>query len=117
MAVLCYQGIGWRSWKNPPAGPPSGRVANQTIVSVPCSTERDAAGPPMRVRTQPGSTAFTSTLDPRAASATMRVRALMAAFEAEEAGAKSPIAESWPALDDKLTARPYPPLIMPGTQA
>src|SRR5260370_8042191 len=94
--IYSYQGIGWRSWKNPPVGPPSGRVANQTIVSVPCSTERDAAGPPMRVRTQPGSTAFTSTLDPRAASPTIRVRAWMAAFEPQQASANSPTTATCP---------------------
>src|SRR5260370_38184832 len=81
--MYSYQGSGWRSWKNPPVGPPSGRAANQTIVSAPSSTDRDAAGPPMRLRTQPRATAFTSTLAPRAASPTMRVTPFSTALEAE----------------------------------
>ena len=73
-----HQGIGWRSWKKAPVGPPSASVASHTIVSVPCSTDRGAPEPPISVRTHPGSTAFTRTLLPRAASATMRVSALRA---------------------------------------
>src|SRR5260370_35427385 len=70
--MYSYQGSGWRQWKNPPVGPPSGRVANHTIVSAPSSTERAAAGPPMRVPTQRGPPALTSRLDPRSVTATMR---------------------------------------------
>jgi hypothetical protein len=56
-----YHSIARRSWKNPPDGPSSGSVASQTIVSAPSRGERGADGPPMSVRTHPGSTAFTST--------------------------------------------------------
>src|ERR687885_86142 len=85
-----YQGIWRRSRKNPPVGPPSGSVASQTIVSAPFSTERVALGPPMSVRTHPGSRQFTSTLGAPAratASATMRVSALSAVLESEYEGA------------------------------
>lgn len=56
-----YQSMARRSWKNPPVGPSSGSVASHTIVSAPSCGARGAEGPPMSVRTHPGSTALTST--------------------------------------------------------
>src|SRR4051812_48341087 len=76
-----YQAIRFRSWKKPPLGPSAGSVASQTIVSAPSSTLRVAFGPPMSVRTQPGSTQFT-----RAdgnAEASITVIAFSVAFEIE----------------------------------
>src|SRR5919108_1990429 len=58
---LLYYSILFLS-KKPPVGPLSGNVANQTAVSAPSSTDLGAAEPPMSVRTQPGSTAFTNML-------------------------------------------------------
>ena len=49
-----HQSVAFRSRKNPPLGPFSGKVASQIAVSAPSSGERLAASPPMRVRTQPG---------------------------------------------------------------
>src|SRR6185295_4402147 len=82
-----YHSIGRRSRKNPPVGPSSGSVAAHTIVSAPCSTERGADGPPISVRTQPGSTALASTPRPRYVSASSFVNALSAVFDIEYAGA------------------------------
>src|SRR4029453_19589086 len=56
-----YHSMALRSRKTPPVGPSSGSVASHTVVSTPCSTDRGADGPPMSVRTQPGSTALDST--------------------------------------------------------
>ena len=56
-----HQSIRRLSRKNSPVGPLCGSVASQTMVSAPCSTLRGALRPPIRVRTHPGSTLFTST--------------------------------------------------------
>ena len=76
-----YQGIGSRFRKKPPVGPSSGRVASQTAVSAPSSTERGALLPPMSVRTHPGHIELTRI--PFAPSSWERilVRALSAVFE------------------------------------
>jgi Transposase, Mutator family len=57
-----HHGIGRPSRKNPPVGPPSGKVAAQTIPAAPSSTGRPPR-PPMSVATHPGHTAFTNTPD------------------------------------------------------
>lgn len=69
------------SFSNSPVGPSSGKHAAHTAVSAPCSTERGADGPPIRVATQPGSMALTSTPVPRSSLARLRVSALSAALE------------------------------------
>ena len=51
------------SRKNWPDGPPSGRVASQTVVATPSSMLRVASG--LRVLTQPGSTELTKTSVPQ----------------------------------------------------
>src|SRR5262245_48571842 len=51
---LGYQGIGLRSRKKPPCGPPLGSVASQTAVSAPSARDLGAFGPPMSLRTHPG---------------------------------------------------------------
>jgi len=56
---LNYHGIRWRSRKNPPVGPLSGRVASHTGVSAPCATVRGARSPPMSVLTHPGQAELT----------------------------------------------------------
>src|SRR6185436_4615983 len=56
-----YHAMRCLSLKKPPVGPPSGSVASHSVVSTPCCTDRGAEAPPMSVRTQPGSTALTST--------------------------------------------------------
>ena len=76
-----YQGIGSRSRKKPPLGPSSGRVASQTAVSAPSSTERGALSPPIRVLTQPGQRELTRIPEPASSAASTRVRALSAVFE------------------------------------
>src|SRR3954452_9401633 len=77
--IVGYQGIGSRLRKNPPVGPSSGRVASQTAVSAPSSTDRGAPAPPMSVRTHPGHIEFTRI---RGCSFDrIRVRAFRAAFE------------------------------------
>src|SRR5829696_7985795 len=76
-----YQGIGRRSRKKPPVGPLSGRVAAQTGVSAPSSTERVAPDPPMSVRTQPGQTELTRIPLPRSSEARMRVSTFKPALE------------------------------------
>ena len=73
-----YQGIGLRSRKNPPVGPPSGRSASQTGVSAPSSTDFAAFFPPMSVRTHPGWTEFTKMPELLSSSARMRVTAFTA---------------------------------------
>src|ERR1700724_54563 len=49
-----YQWISFRSRKNLPEISGGASVANQTAVSAPSSTDLDALGPPISVRTQPG---------------------------------------------------------------
>src|SRR5688500_9270153 len=95
-----------RSRKNPPVGPLSGSVASHTIVSAPSCGDRGAEGPPMSVRTHPGSTALTSTPSPRYVSDRIRVNALTAAFDIEYAGAYVDMVASCPAPDDTFTTRP-----------
>src|SRR5512134_1969235 len=99
--------MGWRSRKNPPVGPSFGSVANHTIVSAPSCGDRGADGPPMSVRTQPGSAALTSTPLASYECARIRVNAFKAAFDIEYAGAYPDIVASCPAPDDTLTIRPY----------
>src|SRR5262245_56170674 len=81
LTFATYHGIGSRSRKNPPVGPPSGSVASHTAVSAPLRTPREALGPPMSVRTHPGHTLLTSTPSPAVALATIRVSALSAVFD------------------------------------
>src|SRR5438477_2406550 len=78
-----HHAIGRRSLKKPPVGPSSGSVASQTVVSTPCRTDRGADGPPISVRTQPGSTELASTPRTRYVWARMRVNAFSAAFDME----------------------------------
>src|SRR5512138_1662644 len=66
---LDHHSISCRSLKNRPLGPFAGSVSAHTMVSAPCSTERGAPDPPMRVRTQPGFTQLTSTPVPLVAAA------------------------------------------------
>src|SRR5262245_39618490 len=84
---ICYQSISRLSLKKRPVGPFAPSRAAQTMVSAPCSTERGAPAPPMRVRTHPGLTQLTSTPVPFVAAASCIVIALSAAFEIEYAGA------------------------------
>ena len=60
--TMNYQLILCRSRKKLPVGPPFGSVASQTAVPAPSAGVLGAPAPPMRVRTQPGQTAFTRTL-------------------------------------------------------
>src|SRR5437899_3162510 len=106
-----------RSWKNPPVGPLSGSVASHTIVSAPSCGDRGADGPPMSVRTHPGSTALTSTPLAQQVRARIRVNAFKAAFDIEYAGAYADMVASCPAPDETLTIRPYRPRAMSGTNA
>jgi hypothetical protein len=76
-----YQPIGWRSPHMPPVGPSSGSSASHTGVSAPSSIERSASAPPMRVRTQPGQQALTSTPLPARSFASCTVSMLSAAFD------------------------------------
>lgn len=80
------QGTSFRRYQNPSVGPSSGSVASHTIVSAPSSTVVGAPDPPIRVRTQPGSAALTSTPGP-ASAATIRVSAFTAAFDSPYAPA------------------------------
>ena len=76
-----YQLICFFSLKKPPVGPTSGSVAAQTIVSAPCSGVSGAAGPPISVLTQPGSTELTRMFIPFSSSARMRVSAFSAVLD------------------------------------
>ena len=62
-------------------GPLFGRVAAQTGVSAPSSTERVAPDPPMSVRTHPGQTELTRMPLPRNSEARMRVRTFKPTLE------------------------------------
>jgi hypothetical protein len=78
---LCYQKISFLSRKNPPLGPSSGKVANQTGVSAPCAGLSGACGPPISVFTQPGQAEFTRILSLLTWLATNAVRLLTAFLE------------------------------------
>ena len=87
---LNYHGIRWRSRKNPPVGPLSGRVASHTGVSAPCATLRGACLPPMSVLTHPGQAELTRILDPRVTLANRAVIAFNNVFEIRYAGTSTP---------------------------
>src|SRR6185369_12347982 len=81
LRVQFYHAIALRSRKNPPVGPLSGRVASQSAVSAPFSTDRFAPRPPIAVRTHPGSTEFIRIPIPSLSAARTRVTTLIPAFD------------------------------------
>jgi hypothetical protein len=71
------------------------------VVATPSSTEREAFGPPMSVRTQPGQTALTLMPVPWSSLAKIRVSAFRPALETRYAGKRLPMSPSWPRPDDR----------------
>src|SRR5689334_10448428 len=112
-----YHSIARRSRKNPPLGPSLGSVASHAIVSAPSRGDRGAEGPPMSVRTHPGSTALIRTPSARYVSARILVNAFTAVFDIEYAGAYADILASCPAPEDTFTTRPYRARAIAGTNA
>lgn len=81
-----YQGIGSRSLKKPPLGPPSGSMASQMGVSAPCWGDSGASSPPKSVLTQPGHAEFTRMLSSRTSCAISIVMQFSAVLDRRYAG-------------------------------
>src|SRR4051812_49479349 len=72
--------VGSPSRNTPPVGPDGGSLHAQRTEAAPFATGRGAPGPPLSVRTQPGSVAFTRIARGRNSSAKSRVMAFSVAL-------------------------------------